>query len=123
MENNLVRYILSPLVHVELLFTTEYDKLISLCKKIGVRKYRVMLTVTGRYLYSVTPQRAVFYSELNIYDDKTLRNFLRTPDYREFLVFKMLDMYIKVEDVPNKEVAGQVSDNLQSSDFFRTFFE
>ncbi|XP_075075725.1 uncharacterized protein LOC107782834 isoform X5 [Nicotiana tabacum] len=116
MENNSVGYSLPAQCHVKLPLTIEYDKLISLlCKKMSVRKRSVILKVTGRYLYSVTPQEFAFYSEINIDDDETLSDFLRTPDEcREFLVITMLEMYVKVEDVPKNEVVRS-RDNPQSS--------
>lgn len=93
----------------------EYDRLVSLCNKMSVRKRSVNLKVIGRYPYSVTTQGVACYAEFNIDDDETLRDFLRIPDkYRKFLVIKILKMYVKVEDVRNNEVAHS-RDNPQSS--------
>jgi len=116
LENNSVRYSSPPQCHVKLPLTMEYDKLVSLLrKKMSVRKRSVNLKVTGRFPYSVTPQGFAYYSEFNIEDDETLRDFLRIPDeYREFIVIKLLEMYVKVEDVPNNEGVHS-RDNPQSS--------
>ena len=116
MENNPVGYSLPAKCNVKLPLSIEYETLISLlCKKMSVRKRSVILKVTGRYPYSVTPQGVAFYSEFNIDDDDTLSDFLRTPDEcREFLVITMLEMYVKVEDVPKNEVVRS-RDNPQSS--------
>ncbi|XP_070021511.1 uncharacterized protein [Nicotiana sylvestris] len=116
MENNFVGYSLHVQCHVKLPLTIEYDKLILLlCKKMSVRKCSVILKVTGRYSYSVTPQGVAFYSEFNIDDDETLSDFPRTPDEcREFLVITMLEMYVKVEAIPKNEVVRS-RDNPQSS--------
>ena len=101
---------------MKLPLTMEYDRLVSLlCNKMSVRKRSVNLKVTGRYPYSVTPQGVACYAEFNIGDDETVRDFLRTlNEYREFLVIKILEMYVKVEDVLKNEVVRS-RDNPQSS--------
>ncbi|XP_070004340.1 uncharacterized protein [Nicotiana sylvestris] len=84
MENNSVRYSSSPQCHVKLSLIMEYDKL-----------------------------GFAYYYEFNIEDDETLRDFLRISDeYKEFIVIKLLEMYVKVEDVPNNEdVQSQEDDS------------
>ncbi|XP_075105688.1 uncharacterized protein LOC142179458 isoform X2 [Nicotiana tabacum] len=94
----------------------EYDKLVSLLrKKMNERRRSVNLKITGRFPYSVIPQGFAYYSEFNIEDNETLRDFLLIPaEYREFIVIKLLEMYVKVEDVPNNEGVHS-RDNPQSS--------
>ncbi|XP_070029414.1 uncharacterized protein [Nicotiana sylvestris] len=76
----------------------------------SVRKRSVNHKIIGRYPYSVTPQGVACYAEFNIEDDETLRDFLRTPDeYWEFIVIKLLEMYVKAEDIRNNEVAQNES--------------
>ena len=124
MENNSVGYSLPAQCHIKLPFTIEYDKLISLlCKKLSVRKRSVILKVTEKYPYFVTPQGVAFYSEFNIDDDETLSDFLRTPDEcREFLVITMLEMYVKVEDVPKNEVVRSRDNPQSSSGYYGAIF-
>nr|XP_033512799.1 uncharacterized protein LOC117277476 [Nicotiana tomentosiformis] len=85
----------------------------------SVNKHSINLKVTGRYPYSLTPLGVSCYAEFNIDDNETLQDFLRTPDeHKDVLVLRMLEMYVKSEDVNSIDVPQNMAKTQPSGGVF-----